>query len=185
VDSDPLKGRLLVATPVLGDANFDLTVVLLLEHNEEGALGVVLNRPSMTEVGGPLPEWGDLAAHPPVFFVGGPVAPTAVIGLARVSPQAEAEGWNPVLGPVGVIDLSRSPIDIGMPIQKVRVFAGYAGWEGGQLEGEIEAGAWFVVDADLDDALSPEPDGLWRAVLRRQRGDLALFSQFPPNPSMN
>jgi putative transcriptional regulator len=185
VDAGLLKGRLLVATPALGDANFDRTVVLLLEHGDEGALGVVLNRPSVTDVDGPLPEWGALAARPPVFFVGGPVQPNAIIGLARVRSDELPDGWSPVLGPLGVIDLSRDPADVGPAVEEVRLFAGYAGWEAGQLEGEIEAGAWFVVDADMHDALSPEPDELWRAVLRRQRGTLALFAQFPPNPSMN
>lgn len=178
-----LKGRLIVATPDLGDPNFDRTVVFMLEHTGEGAVGVVLNRPSataLTEVGADWEGWETLAVEPSVVFVGGPVSPTAVICVARLG-EGGAEGFQPVLGDVGVADLTLPP----KAIDAVRLFAGYAGWGAGQLEAEVSAGAWFVLDARPDDALTPEPDDLWRDVLKRQGGRLSLFAACPPDPSMN
>lgn len=180
-----LKGRLLVATPILLDPNFERTVVLLLEHrSEDGALGIVLNRPSETSVGEPLPAWEALAAPPAVLFVGGPVSPGSAIALGRGAADA-AEGWEPVLGPVGTVDLDRDPALVRTTLDEVRVFAGYAGWAPGQLEGEIAGGSWFVVDAEPDDAFSADPGDLWPSVLRRQGGRLAMFAHCPPDPSVN
>jgi len=182
---DVLKGRLLVATPNLGDPNFERTVVLVLEHGAEGALGVVLNRPSDLDLAEPLPEWARAAAHPSVVFIGGPVAPTAAVCLARLGRHGQAEGWEPMVGPVGTLDLDSDP-DRAIPrLDEIRVFAGYAGWGPSQVEGEIADGGWFVVDADPADALSPAPEHLWTVVLRRQRGTLALFAAYPADPSLN
>jgi len=172
-----LAGRLLVATPMLRDPNFDRTVVLLLDHNDGGALGIVLNRPSPLAVAEPLPQWVDLVADPPVVFVGGPVSPGSAICLARA--DGDGAGWQPLFGGLGTIDLSRTPAELGADIARLRVFAGYAGWGGGQLEGEIEAGAWVVTRAAPGDALSEEPDGLWRAVLARQGGVVAALASYP------
>lgn len=184
--SAQLTGRLLVATPILGDPNFDRTVVLLLEHSEEGAVGLVLNRPSKTEVAEPLPEWDEVAAVPSVIFVGGPVSQSAVIGLARCdSGTSDAAGWRAVGGGIAIVDLTDAAPDVAAPIEALRLFAGYAGWGSFQLEAEIDAGAWWVVDAAPDDALSPDPEGLWSAVLRRQRGRLAIHAFFPDDPSAN
>ncbi|MBV9410710.1 MAG: YqgE/AlgH family protein [Acidimicrobiia bacterium] len=180
-----VKGRLLVATPALGDGIFDRSVVLIIEHDDtEGAFGVVLNRPSTTDVEGALPEWARLAASPPVVFVGGPVSPEAAICLARVS-QADAEGWVPVVGAIGALDLSQDVDLLAAAVDEVRLFAGYAGWTRGQLEDEIEAGAWFVVDALEGDVLNDDPDSLWQRVLRRQRGRLAMFAAYPEDPTTN
>ncbi len=182
-------GRLLVASPLLPDPNFDRTVILLLAYNEEGALGLVLNRPSQTLLAAPLPRWETLAADPPVVFVGGPVQHQAVICLARSSGTPEAAepqvGWRPVTPDVGTLDLDSDPDVFHTSVSQVRVFAGYAGWSAAQLENEIEAGAWWVVDAEAGDAFSAEPDELWKRVLRRQRGSLALVASFPDDPTMN
>jgi putative transcriptional regulator len=184
--TESTKGRLLVAAPSLSDPNFRRTVVMMLEHDDaQGALGVVLNRPSFTEVAGPLPEWEPVAAFPDVFFLGGPVTPGNVIGLARVWPEAEGEGVTPLIDRLAVVDLNRAPTELGAMVEEARAFAGCAGWGVGQLEAEIGVGAWFVVDALADDALSPEPEELWAGVLRRQGGRLAMFSTFPPELSMN
>jgi putative transcriptional regulator len=185
-----LRGHLLVATPALGDPNFERTVILVLEHNDEGALGVVLNRPSESDFVDPLPDWYGFAAYPPVVFVGGPVSRQSAIGLARAafgtsSPRGVAEGWVPVLDTIGTVDLTMRPEDVDAQIEEVRIFAGYAGWGEQQLEEEIEQGAWFVVPAEPDDALSTHPEGLWRRVLRRQPGRLALFANFPPDCALN
>lgn len=183
--SGDLKGRLLVATPSLVDPNFDQTVVLVLEHADDGAVGVVLNRPAELAVGEPLPGWDRLAADPPVVFVGGPVSPEAAICLGRGWPGEEVAGYEPLSEHLGTVDLSRDPDEVAPGVQALRVFVGYAGWGEGQLEAEIGSGAWFVVDASPDDALSSEPDELWRTVLRRQGGRLAMFANFPSNPVMN
>jgi putative transcriptional regulator len=183
--SGSFKGRLLVATPALLDPNFARTVVLVLEHGEPGAVGVVLNRPTTTDLADPLPGWSRLAAEPAVVFVGGPVALGSAIGLGRVPAGPPVEGWAPVVAGLGTVDLSREPEEHGGSVDLVRVFTGYAGWSPGQLEGEIDEGAWIPLDARPDDALSTEPDELWRAVLRRQPGRLAWLANFPPDLSLN
>ncbi|MGQ0521019.1 MAG: YqgE/AlgH family protein [Actinomycetota bacterium] len=185
MDDAPLTGRLLVATPVLGDPNFDRTVVLVLEHSAEGAVGLVLNRPSETAVGEPLPEWDDVTASPAVIFVGGPVSQSAVIGLARGRDPASTEVWRPVVAGVGIVDLAGSPEEVAAAVEDLRLFAGYAGWGDGQLEEEIDAGAWWVVDAAPADVLGARPERLWSAVLGRQPGRLALYAHFPADPSTN
>ncbi|MCU0269329.1 MAG: YqgE/AlgH family protein [Acidimicrobiales bacterium] len=181
-------GRLLVATPLIGDPNFERTVVLLLEHNDDGALGLVLNRPTDLSVLDPLPEWYALASTPGVVFVGGPVDRERAIGLAHATDHegaGAAEGFNPVLGGLGTLDLSCDPRGLVAHLDRVRVFAGYAGWTSGQLEQELDAGAWFVVDADADDAWCADPGTLWRTVLRRQRGTVRWFADYPADPGSN
>ena len=170
---EPLKGRLLVASPTLIDPNFDRTVVLVLEHGDEGAVGLVLNRPTETVIDEPLPEWRPLAADPPVVFSGGPVSQTAAIALALESD-----------GVIGTVDLTLDPVEIG-DVEAVRVFAGYAGWGPGQLEDEIDEGAWVVVDAEPGDAMAADPEDMWSRVLRRQGGTTAWLAACPPDPSMN
>jgi putative transcriptional regulator len=183
--SESVRGRLLVAAPSLHDPNFFRSVVLVLEHGEEGAVGVVLNRPSETAVGDTLPDWNRLASAPDVVFVGGPVSPGAAIGVARVGTTDDADGWAPLFGHLGTVDLGRDPINLPVDVQNLRVFAGYAGWSEGQLDGELDSGGWFVVDAAPDDVFTSEPDRLWVSVLRRQGGRLAMFATAPPHPSLN
>jgi putative transcriptional regulator len=180
-----LKGALLVATPVLGDPNFERTVILVLEHTEDGAVGVVLNRPSTIDFVGPLPDWYGFAAYPPVVFVGGPVGEGSAIGLARARHPATTDGFTHVLGDVGTVDLTLDPDELPVGIEEVRVFSGYAGWGEGQLEGEIEDEAWWVVAAEQDDPMCAAPENLWRSVLRRQTGRLAMFAAFPVDATTN
>jgi putative transcriptional regulator len=186
---DSLKGRLVVATPALPDPNFDRTVVLLLAHSEEGAAGVVLNRPSDMHVSEPLPKWDRLAAEPAVVFVGGPVGPGGAICLAIGAPAEPggpmAAGWTPLRPELGTLDLEQDPDEIGAEVEAIRVFAGYAGWGAGQLEREISAGAWFVIPAQTADVISAEPLGLWKQVLRREGGRLAIVAAFPADPELN
>lgn len=180
-----LTGRLLVAAPALHDPNFDRTVILVLEHGEEGALGVVLNRPTTTDLYAALPRWERFAADPSVVFEGGPVAPNAAICLGRAPGSSEPDGWSPLFAGLGTVDLDRDPEDLPEPVRDIRLFVGYAGWGPGQLEGEVAAGAWYVLDALPTDAVSDAPDDLWRTVLRRQRGRLAMVANFPADPVMN
>ncbi len=182
----PLSGRLLVATPPLVDPNFDRTVVLVLEHTAEGAVGVVLNRPSDTPVAEALPEWAPLAAEPAAVFIGGPVAVGSAIGLALATgPIVAGEAWAPVDGLLGTVDLALDPADVEPPVERLRVFTGYAGWDAGQLEHELEEGAWLVADAAPGDCHTRDPEGLWPAVLRRQGGRTAWLANFPPDPRLN
>ena len=187
-----LTGRLLVATPALGDGTFDRSVVLLLDHDEDGALGVVVNRPTPVDVAEVLPSWQPYACEPGVLFQGGPVALDSALGLAVVATDGEnyePPGWRRVVGRLGLVDLDAVPEDLAAMVSRLRIFAGYAGWGSGQLEAELREGAWYVVPADSSgaylDAFSAEPDRLWRAVLRRQGGDLAMVSTYLDDPSLN
>lgn len=182
-----LRGRLLVATPPLADPNFDRTVVFVLEHSPtDGALGLVLNRPSQAAVEEILPRWADLAVAPARFFFGGPVSPSSVIGLGQAAlPVHAAGGWQPLLSTVGALDLDDDPGSLAPAVEQVRLFAGYAGWSAAQLEAEIDAGGWFVCDADPGDLFTSEPHDLWAAVLRRQGGRLARYATIPADPTVN
>jgi putative transcriptional regulator len=191
IASELLAGRLLVATPMLGDPNFRRTVVLVVEHEaEQGTLGVVLNRPTNVRVGQVLEPWTDLATSPSVVFSGGPVAPNSALALALVPGTDEPVGWHPLDGTptmarLGLVDLDAPPGLIAPAVASLRVYAGYAGWSAGQLQAEIEEGAWYVLPAEPDDAFSAEPDRLWAAVLRRQGGELAYVATYPDDPGLN
>ncbi|MBA0049551.1 hypothetical protein E0L36_01080 [Streptomyces sp. AJS327] len=277
-EESSLTGRLLVATPVLADPNFDRAVVLLLDHDEKGTLGVILNRPTPVDVGDILAPWAALAGAPGVVFQGGPVSLDAALGVAvvpsggaaeplagteplagetepvrrgrtdgpggapvtgaewpggrggaerpgeaagagtadaEVAPGAEEPpdapgtpepsgapappgapdgrepaldgplGWRRVYGAIGLVDLEAPPELLAAELGSLRIFAGYAGWGPGQLEKELSEGAWYVVDSEPGDVSSPAPEGLWRAVLRRQRGELAMVATYPDDPSLN
>jgi putative transcriptional regulator len=189
--SDPKAGRLLVATPVLGDPNFRRAVVLIVEHEvAEGTLGVVLNRPTKIPVGQVLEQWTELATDPSVLFRGGPVAQNSALALAMVPGKEEPLGWRaldgaPALARLGLLDLDAPPRLLAPAITSLRVYAGYAGWSPGQLEAEIDEGAWFVLPAEPGDVFAAEPEQLWRDVLRRQEGDLAFLATYPDDPSLN
>jgi putative transcriptional regulator len=188
--SESTARRLLVSVPTLGDPNFFRSVVFMIEHTDEGALGVVLNQPTETRVDEVLDAWAPYAAAPGVAFLGGPVQQhEALIGFARVAhlDPGDGDAWQPLLGRIGTVDLGRDPHDARADLEAVRVFAGYSGWGPSQLDGELEAGGWFVVDALPDDLLTSDPAGLWRAVLRRQGGDLAMSANYPlgEGPALN
>ncbi len=189
--SDPKAGRLLVATPLLGDPNFRRTVVLIVENEAvEGTLGIVLNRPTKVPVGRVLEQWTDLATDPSVVFRGGPVSPNSPLALALVPGKDEPLGWRaldgaPALARLGLLDLDAPAGLLAPAIKELRVYAGYAGWSPGQLEAEIDEGAWYVLPAEPGDVFAAQPDRLWRAVLRRQGGDLAFLATYPDDPGMN
>ncbi|HEY6789638.1 MAG TPA: YqgE/AlgH family protein [Trebonia sp.] len=188
---DPKAGRLLVATPLLGDPNFRRTVILIVEHEEtEGTLGVVLNRPTQIPVGRVLEQWTGLVTDPPVVFKGGPVAPSSALALALVPGKEEPIGWRaldgaPSLARLGLLDLDTPPRLLAPAIQSLRVYAGYAGWSPGQLQAEIDEGGWHIVAAEPGDVFADTPDSLWRMVLRRQEGDLAFLATYPDDPGLN
>jgi putative transcriptional regulator len=179
-------GQLLIAEPMLGDPNFDRSVVLMIEHNADGALGVVLNRPTELEVDAVLSEWAALAAAPSVLYMGGPVEQNGVLALGRRrAVDAEVPGWTQVLGDVGTVDLHLDPDDLRDGLDGIRFFAGYSGWGGGQLETELAEGAWLVVPAEAGDVFAADPETMWRSVLRRQGGKVAMLADFPAHPSLN
>ncbi|GGZ80587.1 UPF0301 protein [Streptomyces echinoruber] len=183
-----LTGRLLVATPALADPNFDRAVVLLLDHDEEGSLGVVLNRPTPVSVGDILEDWADLAGEPGVVFQGGPVSLDSALGVAVIpggSGDRAPLGWRRVHGAIGLVDLEAPPELLAKALGSLRIFAGYAGWGPGQLEDELVDGAWYVVESEPGDVSSPAPERLWREVLRRQRNELAMVATYPDDPSLN
>jgi putative AlgH/UPF0301 family transcriptional regulator len=181
-------GSLLVAMPSLTDPTFAGTVVYVLDHSDTGTLGVVLGRPSQVEIRDVLPGWCDLAVPPEVFHVGGPCESDTALCLA-VGPGAVAGDDGPlrrVAGDVYLVDLDADPAELPEQLTGLRVFAGYAGWSPGQLAGEIAEGAWACVAGQRDDVLSsaagPE---LWRGVMGRQTGRLAVLSTAPADPTAN
>ena len=186
-----LTGRLLVATPKLADPNFDRAVVLLLDHDVEGSLGVVLNRPTPVGVRDVLEPWAALAGAPQVVFQGGPVSLDSALGLAVVPGEpGEAVdeallGWRRVHGAIGLVDLEAPPELLAAELGCLRIFAGYSGWGPGQLQKELVDGAWYVVESEPGDVSSPDPEKLWRSVLRRQRSELAMVATYPDDPSLN
>lgn len=179
-------GMLLVATPVLADPNFADTVVLLLDVDEHGALGVVLNRPSAVPVAEVLADWGDVVAEPEVLFLGGPVSTEGALAVALLRTADDVPlGFRKVTGQLGLVDLD-TPVElVDGSLQGLRIFAGYAGWGAEQLNGEIEEGSWYVVPAQAVDVFRPYPADLWRDVLRRQPGELAWHSTRPADPDLN
>jgi putative transcriptional regulator len=186
MDGPDLSGRLLVAGPGLIDPNFALSVVLVGRHGDDGALGLILDRPTDIAVGEYLPGWVERLSDPPVVFVGGPVQREAAIGLARLLPGAEPpDGWEPLAGDTGLIDLAGAPGDVVGALAALRVFSGYAGWGTGQLDMEHATGDWLVVDAEPEDAFTTEPASLRPRVLRRNGGVLAMYAHLPPDPELN
>jgi putative transcriptional regulator len=179
-------GMLLVATPALLDPNFVDAVVMLLDVDGDGALGVVLNRPSGIRVAEVLEDWGDVVDEPDVLFQGGPVSTQAALALARLRSEDDAPvGFRPVEGPLGLVDLD-TPIELlEGTLSGLRIFAGYAGWGAQQLLGEIEEGSWYVVPGETPDVFRLDPADLWRDVLRRQPGEMAWLSTRPFDPDLN
>src|SRR6266516_3323386 len=179
---DTLQGQLLIASPSLLDSNFRRTVVLVTEHTDEGAAGLVLNRPSPASVSELVPELEPLAEEEEQVWLGGPVQPNAVLVLGEfVDPDDAAV---PLFGTLGFPSLEE-PEDVLPATTRRRVFAGYAGWGAGQLETELERDDWIVEPALNDDAFTESPDHLWADVLRRKGGIYELVARMPEDPSVN
>lgn len=179
---ESLRGKLLVASPALVDPNFARTVVLMTEHNDEGAMGIVLNRPSDTELREVSEELADVAGDGPVF-VGGPVQPEAVVLLAEFSDPTSA-AWI-VAADVGLASAGVELSELGPVVRRGRAYAGYSGWDAGQLEVELEVDSW-IVEPPLPRELFPDdPETLWSDVLTRKGGEFALVARMPDDPSVN
>ena len=178
---DSLAGRLLISSPSLVDPNFRRTVVLMTHHNEEGAVGLVLSRPSELLIADALPDAAELPYADELVHVGGPVQPEAVVVLIELDEPHEEVA--PILGTVAYLPPDLSPAELS--IRRARVFAGYSGWGPGQLEAELEEPAWIVADAEPDDVFAVDPDELWRTVVRRKGGKFALIASMPYDPRLN
>lgn len=173
-------GRLLVATPELVSGVFHRSVILVCDHDAEGALGVILNHSSGEPVAEHLPDWDASAAAPAAIFVGGPVQPEVAVAVAvgRADFLIAVPGFEST---VGLVDVAGAvPGDAA-----VRIFSGYASWAPGQLDAEIVDGTWWVVDAFVDDVHTNRPEGLWQRVVTRQKNEVALFSHYPERPGLN
>ncbi|MEQ1872233.1 MAG: YqgE/AlgH family protein [Ilumatobacteraceae bacterium] len=178
------RGHLLVATPPLADPNFDRTVVYMLEHTSDGAVGVVLNRPLHEPLPDQLDPWQHLLSEPATLHQGGPVDESALIALAQLSGPIDG-AWSLVADGMGSIDLLLDPDEVGGSVTALRVFQGYSGWGPGQLDDELDAGAWMVLAAEPNDVFGPQPESLWREVLRRQGGRVAWLANAPDDLSTN
>jgi putative transcriptional regulator len=182
----PAAGRLLVASPELRDPSFRGSVVLLLDHDDDGSLGVILNRPTAVVVSSVLPAWTPAISPPEVLFEGGPVSRDSALAVVQVPAEAsEPIGFRRVVGDLGILDLDTPADVVASALSGMRVFAGYAGWGAGQLETELQEGSWYVVDSVGRDVFVPDAAHLRRDVLRRQPGELAWLSTRPEDPARN
>ncbi len=180
---DSARGQLLIAGPALLDPNFWRTVVLVIEHTDDGALGLVLNRPSETTVGDAVSQLEELVDSEEQLYIGGPVQPSAVIVLAQFEDASDAAVI--AFDDVGVLGTGAELEQIGDGVRSGRAFVGHAGWGPGQLDSEIDRGDWILEPARREDAFSADPGELWPQVLTRKGGSYALIARMPPDPSVN
>jgi putative transcriptional regulator len=179
---ESLRGKLLVASPALVDPNFARTVVLISEHSDDGAMGIVLNRPSETELMDVSPELADAAGEGPIY-IGGPVQPDAIVLLAEFS-DPHVAAWI-IAADVGLASADVDLDELAGAVRRGRAYAGHSGWGPGQLEAELETDSW-IVEPPLPAELFPDdPETLWSGVLARKGGQYALVARMPPDPSMN
>ncbi len=179
---ESLRGRLLISSGGLFDPNFRHTVVLVGEHNTDGAFGVILNRALDVTVEETVPILSDLVPAGELLFRGGPVQPASPVLLAELTHPELADVL--VFGSVGFL-MGEVSADIEPSILRARVFAGYSGWAPGQLEAEMAAGTWIIEPAREDDVFTDAPDLLWSRVLERKGPEYRQLSRMPYDPSMN
>lgn len=172
-----------MATAQISGGVFERSVVLVLHHDEDGAHGVVLNKPLSADIDAVLPGWGRQVSRPATLFQGGPVQLDSALALVRV--QRPGSGVRPLFEDLGVADLDCAPDEIAAHVDRLRIFVGYAGWSAGQLDSELATGSWYAVDAHGSDPFASDPDRVWGDVLARQRGPLRWVSLLPPDPSVN
>jgi putative transcriptional regulator len=182
---ESLRGQLLIASPKIVDPNFRRVVVYMAEHTDDGAMGLVLNRPAETTVAEAVPdlEWlaGDGDAG---VWVGGPVSTESVIVLAEFAdPASAALIVDDDLGFVPAEIDDRETFAAG--VRRTRIFAGHSGWGAGQLESELEEDSWIVEPARRTDVFTADPEALWSQVLRRKGREYVLLATMPMDPSLN
>jgi putative transcriptional regulator len=180
-----MTGSLLVALPALVDPNFAQTVVLLLDHDEDGTLGVVLNRPTEVLAADVLPSVAGLLESSALVFSGGPVAPQNAIAVGALAVREPDPVWfRRVFADIGLVDVEALE-DGSASVTQVRIYAGYAGWTPGQLDAELAEGAWHVLPLLPADVFNSEPQDLWRAVFRRQPAPLSFLATWTTDPDSN
>lgn len=167
-----MAGRLLIAAPGLEDPNFGGAVVYVIDHDDNGAVGVVINQPTETPIALHFEALAGYVSAPDVFFVGGPVAPDTVVGVGRVGERLTIVDLDAVTNGDVVVD-------------GLRLFAGYSGWGSRQLDTELLRNDWIVVEGFDGDVFAPRPEDLWREILRRQGGAVARLSLYPDSPMVN
>jgi putative transcriptional regulator len=181
VSVESLAGQLLISSPLLVDPNFRRTVVLMTHHDEEGAVGLVLSRPSELRIAEAIPDLGDLPYADEVVYIGGPVQPEAVVVLIEL--EEPRDDTEPIVGSVVYMP---PDVDVDeLAASRARVFAGYSGWGPGQLEAELAEPAWIVAPAEPADVFAQDPDELWRTVLHRKGGKFSLIATMPFDPGLN
>jgi putative transcriptional regulator len=178
-----LAGQLLLASPTLADPNFARAVVLVGVHDNDGAMGVVLNRPSTVTVAEAVPQLEQAVGGLERVYVGGPVQPTSVVLLAEFADPQPA--GLIVLGRIGFPAADADLDALSGATLRGRVFAGYAGWSGGQLDAELDSGDWIQHAAEPEDVFTDDPEELWSTVLIRKGGSYAMLARMPPDPSVN
>jgi putative transcriptional regulator len=183
MNDDSLRGRLLIASPSIFDTNFRQAVVLLAEHSDEGAMGVVLNRPSDTTVVDAAPQLSVLADPDEAVYVGGPVQPQSLVVLAEFEDPDLAA--LTILDDIGFVAVGSELEDLAGATRRVRAYAGHAGWGSGQLEAEMEREDWIVEEPSREDVFSDAGERLWGDLLERKGGQFALMARMPFDPSTN
>ena len=178
-----VRGQLLIAGPALLDPNFHRTVVLVCEHDDNGAMGLVLNRPSPIPADQAIPELSGAIPATETLWMGGPVQTTSVVVLADFS-DAEVQALR-VQGDVGIVLPEADLDEVGNAVRRARAFLGYAGWGPGQLDAEVDRDDWIVAAFDPADAFTDAPERLWSRVLVRMGGEYALLATMPPDPTLN
>ncbi|MDP9376044.1 MAG: YqgE/AlgH family protein [Actinomycetota bacterium] len=182
---DSLRGKLLLSAPNLFDPNFRRTVLLIAEHTDDGAMGVVLNRPAEVTVGEAVPDlaWLTVSGEDPIY-AGGPVATDSVVILAEFEQPGLAAAL--ILKDVGFVPAETDdPDELASGVRRSRVFAGHAGWGPGQLDAELDENSWIVEPALPEDVFADDPDALWAAVMRRKGREFRLLANMPLDPSLN
>jgi len=177
------RGKLLLATPELIDSNFFRSVILVLEHSNEGAIGVVLNRQSDLYSVDVLPKWGESKDSSLLLHWGGPVEEESLLALGLYDENAKDEIIEGI-GCIKVLNLNPETLDM-TSVLNARLYSGYAGWSAGQLSTEISNGGWIVAELTDTDPFVNDPGDLWSMVLARQKGFISKLAQYPDDPRMN
>lgn len=182
---EPRAGQLLISRDPGDGSYFDRSVVLLLDHDDEGSIGVCLHQPITRRLPETLEQLRPLLTPPADPFEGGPVNEDAVVGLAQLrSPGSRPLGWSPLFDDIGTVELGNRAEDIDGHFSHLRLFVGLSGWGPGQLVSELLRGSWFRTRATPEEIFAT-PDRLWQRVLRRCGGEWGLWSTWTPEPGLN
>jgi len=180
----PEKGKLLISEPFLPDPNFERTIILLCENNEEGSFGFVLNKPSLANVSDVM---DDIKDYNSAAMVGGPVQQDTLHYLHR---QRGVDDAVEILDGVywgGSFERILFLLETKqLPHKDIRFFLGYSGWSPGQLEEELKQDSWIVSDQASEELIfDTEPEGMWKKTLKVMGGRFSVYSNYPKDPRLN